>query len=446
MKPSLADLTAWDVQHVWHAFTQMAEYEPLFIERAAGCWLYDIHGNKYLDGVSSLWCNVHGHNHAYINQAIRNQLEKVAHVTSLGLSNSTTTQLAKKLVDRTNGHWQHLFFSDSGATAVEVALKMAFQYWRQCTPAEPQRNKFIAFEAAYHGDTLGSVSVSGVARFHAMFKPLLFNPIRLPLPQVTDNSLAAQLCGEILTQLEQCLLQHAHEVAALIMEPLVQCAAGMVMHPPGLLRGIRELTHRYNVLMIADEVAVGMGRTGTFLACEQEQVLPDFVCLAKGLSGGYLPVAATLTTTEIWNAFLGTYEDSRTFFHGHTYGGNALGCAAALATLEVFQQEATLEHLPEKIGRIKQHLTNLSQRKYVGNTRQCGMLAAFELMDTATEQAFPWQAKKGLAVCKQALAEQLWLRPLGNTMVIMPPLAISLEEIDILFAAVEKSLEREFGY
>jgi adenosylmethionine---8-amino-7-oxononanoate aminotransferase len=447
MPPTLEELIAWDRRHVWHAFTQMAEYEPRLIDRAEGCWLIDTDGKRYFDGVSSLWCNVHGHRHPHIDAAIRQQLERVAHVTSLGLSNPTTIQLAHALAELAPAGLEHVFFSDSGASAVEVALKMAFQYWQQCPQPQPQRTKFLAFDAAYHGDTLGSVSVGGVARFHAMFEPLLFEVIRAPLPdgyRLPPGVAASAATTHYLQQLEALLQTHGDQLAAVVMEPLVQCAAGMVMHPPGFLRGVRELTERYGVLLIADEVAVGMGRTGTMFACEREGVTPDLLCIAKGLTGGYLPVAATLATTEIWQAFLGCYEDSRTFFHGHTYGGNPLGCAAALATLEVFAQERTLEQLVPKIARLTEHVQRLATLPYIANVRQCGFLAAFDLVDPTTGQPFPWERKKGLQVCEQAWQAGLWLRPLGSVLYLMPPLAASLAEIDGMCEKLAVALQRSF--
>lgn len=444
MIPSLDDLSRWDREIVWHAFTQMAEYEPLLIERAEGCTLIDVQGNRYLDGVSSLWCNVHGHRHPTIDAAIREQLDRVAHVTSLGLSNPTTIKLAKRLVDLAPEGLNHVFFSDSGASAVEVALKLAFQYWRQREDPQPQRNKYLAFDAAYHGDTLGAVSVGGVARFHAMFEPLLFTPVRLPTPDsyhLPQGVTLENATAHYLAQLEASLREHGNELAAVVIEPLVQCAAGMVMHPPGYLRGVRELTRQHNVLLIADEVAVGFGRTGTMFACEQEEVSPDLLCLAKGLTGGYMPVAATLATSEIWRAFLGRYEESKSFFHGHTYGGNPLGCAAGLATLQVFDDEQTLARLPAKTKRLAQHLQRISQHPHVGNVRQRGLIAGIDLVqDKATMTPYPWEEKRGLQVCKQALRHGVWLRPLGSVLVVMPPLAISLDELDEICLALERSI------
>src|SRR5262245_1175405 len=345
---TIDELREWDRTHVWHAFTQMAEYEPLLIERARGCTLVDIDGREYIDGVSSLWCNVHGHRHPKLDAAIREQLGKVAHVTSLGLGNPTTALLARRLAEIAPPGLTHVFFSDSGATAVEVALKMAFQYWRQCRQPQPARTKYLCFDDAYHGDTIGSVSLGGVSRFSEMFQPLLFDVVRLASPglyRLPPGVTRDTACGHHLGLLERALREHGKELAAVVIEPLVQAAAGMVTHPPGFLRGVRELTRRYGVLLIADEVAVGVGKTGRMFACEHEDVVPDLLCIAKGLTGGYLPVAATLANDEIYGGFLGRYEESKTFFHGHTYGGNPLGAAAALATLEVFEEEHTLERL-----------------------------------------------------------------------------------------------------
>jgi len=340
---------------------------------------------------------------------------------------------------------RHVFFSGDGSSAVEVALKMAFQYWRQCPTPRPAKTKYVAFGEAYHGDTLGSVSVGGVAHFHDMFRPLLFDVLRLPMPDsyrlpsgVTRETAAAHY----LQQLEAVLATHHAEIAALVIEPLMQCAAGMVQHPAGLLRGVRALTRKYDVLMIADEVAVGFGRTGKLFACEHEQVAPDFLCLGKGLTGGYLAMAATLTTDSIWQAFLGSFAQSKTFFHGHTYGGNPLAAAAAVATLDVFDEEQTLEHLAPKIARLAQHLERIAQLPQVGDVRQCGLMAGIELVrDRATREPFPSAERRGQRVCQFALTQGVWLRPLGNVVVIMPPLAISLDELDLICEVVHRGLE-----
>lgn len=440
MTESRYDLERWDREIVWHAFTQMAEYEPLLIDRAHGCWLVDLEGREYLDGVSSLWCNVHGHVHPRLNAAIRQQLDQVAHVTSLGMSNPTTVRLAKRLVELAPDGLGHVFFSSDGSSAIEVALKMAFQYWRQCPNPGPQKTKYIAFGDAYHGDTLGSVSVGGVDLFNEIFRPLLFDVIRLPSPtcyRMPPGVTQETACDHYLQQLERCLAEHHEQIAALIIEPLVQGAAGMVVHPRGLLTGIRRLTQQYGVLMIADEVAVGFGRTGRMFACEHEQVTPDLLCVGKGLTGGYLPMAATLTTGDVWQAFLGSYAEARTFFHGHTYGGNPVAAAVSLASLEVFDEERTLEQMPAKIERLAAHMKRIADLEHVGDVRQCGLMAGVELVrDRETAEPYPWQQQRGIRACRHALQQGVWLRPLGNVIVIMPPLSITLDELDRIGQAV----------
>lgn len=447
--PAKDDLLDWDRRHVWHAFTQMAEYEPLVLVEGQGCRVRDIDGRWYIDGVASLWCNVHGHRHPRIDAAVREQLDRVAHVTNLGASNPAAIRLARRLVEIAPAGLEHVFFSDDGATAVEAALKMAFQYWRQRPDPRPDKTCYLALAGAYHGDTLGSVSVGGVEQFHAMFAPLLFECLRVPAPDTyrTPPGVAPeQLADHYLAGVEAVLRERHRRIAALVVEPLVQCAAGMIVHPPGYLRGLRDLTRRYDVLLIADEVAVGMGRTGRMFACEHEQVAPDLLCLAKGLTGGYLPLAATLATDEIYRAFLGRYEEDRTFFHGHTYGGNPLGAAAALATLDVFEEERTLEGLPPKIARLAEHLERIARLEHVGHVRQRGLIAGIELVrDPATKEPFPRAEKRGLRVCAHARREGVLLRPLGNVVVIFPPLAISLEKLDQVCGVVERGIEGEMG-
>lgn len=443
-EPTKEQLREWDRSIVWHAFTQMAEYEPLIFERGEGCYLFDIDGNRLLDGVSSLWCNVHGHRHPRLDAAICEQLTRVAHVTNLGASNPTTIALAKRLRDLAPPGLEHVFFSDSGATAVEIALKMAFQYWRQRSDPRPEKTCYLALGEAYHGDTLGAVSVGGVEKFHAMFRPLLFETLRAPLPDTyrfPAGAPADDLCGYYLGQLEAVLREHHRRIAAMIVEPLMQCAAGMVRHPDGYLRGVRELTRKYEVLLIADEVAVGFGRTGRMFACEHEGVSPDLFCVGKGLTGGYLPVAATLATDEIYAAFLGTYAQSKTFYHGHTYGGNPLGAAVAMATLDVFEEEQTLERMQPKIARLAEHLARIARLPQVGDVRQCGLIAGIELVqDKATKTSFPWQERRGHRVCEAIRRQGVWLRPLGNVVVILPPLSISLEELDRICLTAEAAL------
>lgn len=447
--PSAEQLRDWDRQYHWHPFTQMQEYEPLVIQSAEGCRLIDVDGREFIDGVSSLWCNVHGHRHPKLNAAIREQLDKVAHVTSLGLSNPVVIELAKRLVEITPDGLDYAFFSDSGASAVEVAVKMALQYWQQCENPKPKKKRYISFGQAYHGDTIGMVSLGGVPRFHEIYGPLLFEPIRLPSPAtypLPEGVTKEQLTQHYLGQLEKVLEEHHEEIAALIIEPLVQGAAGMVMQPDGYLSGVRELTKRYDVLMIADEVAVGMGRTGRMFACENEDVHPDLMCIAKGLTGGYLPVSATMASCEIYDAFLGSHGESRTFFHGHTYAGNPLGCAVALASLDLFEEEKTLENLQPKISRLSEHLEQIAGHPHVGDIRQRGFMVGIELVasksgeDAGGHTPYPWELGIGNQVCRKILEHGVWLRPLGNVIVIMPPLAISMEELDCICKAARDAI------
>src|ERR671914_1149802 len=330
------NLAAADRAHLWHPFTQQrgwSEEEPLIVEAAEGTDLIDIHGRRYIDGVSSLWCNVHGHRHPRIDAAVREQLDSVAHTTLLGLSHRPGIELARELARLAPPGLTRVFYSDSGSTATEIALKMAFQFWRQ--RGEERRTKFVALRMAYHGDTIGSVSVGGIELFHSLYRPLLFDTLKAEPGDV----------GEM----ERLLRRHRGEVAAVIMEPLVQGAAGMLVHPEGYLRAVRELCDRHDVLLILDEVATGFGRTGRMFACEHEDVAPDLLCLAKGITGGYLPLAATLASGEIYEGSLGEHEEFRIFFHGHPYPGNPLACAAGIASLDVFREERTLERLSGKI-------------------------------------------------------------------------------------------------
>ncbi|MEX0668849.1 MAG: adenosylmethionine--8-amino-7-oxononanoate transaminase [Pirellulales bacterium] len=442
--PPAADLLRrWDREHVWHAFTQMQEYEPLLIEQGEGCWLVDTDGRRYLDGSASMWCNVHGHRHQRLDAALAAQAGKVAHTTNLGLSNATTVEFARRLVEVSPPGLEKVFFSGDGSSAIETALKMAFQYWTQSEPPQPNRTRFVAIGEAYHGDTLGAIGVGGVDRFTAMFAPLTFETIRVPSPggPCPHTGNPPPSLAESLATVERVFTEHAGTVAALIMEPLVQAAAGIYVHPRGFLRGVADLCRKHDVLLILDEVAVGFGRTGTMFACEQEDVSPDFLCLAKGLTAGYLPMAATLTTERVWNAFLGAFTDRRTFFHGHTYGGNPLAAAVGLASLDVFHDERVLESLPPKIERLRGHVERISRLAHVGGVRQCGLLAGFDLVaDKATAAAYPWQEKRGMRACLAARKHGALLRPLGDVVVIMPPLSITLDEIDILAAATEAGI------
>jgi adenosylmethionine-8-amino-7-oxononanoate aminotransferase len=440
-------LLDWDCRHYWHAFTQMAEYEPLVIARATGCRLVDIDGREYLDGTSSMWCNVHGHAHPRIDAAVREQLDRVAHCTSLGMGCDTTIRLAKRLADVAPGNLEHVFFSSDGSSAIEVALKAAFQYWQQRQEPRPQKTKYIALGEAYHGDTIGSASVGGIARFQGIFGPLLFDVIRAPVPdprKLSAGTTPEAATEHFLGQLVELLEAHHEQVAALVIEPLVQFAAGMVMHPPGYLRGVRDLTRRYDVLLIADEIATGFGRTGTMFACEQEDVVPDFLCVGKGLTGGYLPMSATLTHDGIYEAFLGGFQEQRTLYHGHTYGGNPLAAAAALASLDLFDEEQTLTRLQAKVDRLAEHLCTLAEHPHVATTRQRGLVGALELTpNKVTGQPYPAAERRGWQVCREALRHGVWIRPLGDVLYVAPPLAIATDELDFLMDTLAAAVGKQ---
>ncbi|MGZ4201394.1 MAG: adenosylmethionine--8-amino-7-oxononanoate transaminase [Thermoleophilaceae bacterium] len=413
-------LAADDRRYLWHPFTQQRAWEreqPLIVERAEGTDLIDTDGRRYIDGVSSLWCNVHGHGHPRINEAVREQLDAVAHTTMLGLSHPPAIRLARRLVEQAPPDLTRVFYSDSGSTATEIALKMAFQYWRQ---RGEQRTRFVSLREAYHGDTIGSVSVGGIDLFHTMYRPLLFDTLTAEPGDAAD--------------MERLLTEHAGDVAAVIVEPLVQGAAGMIVHPEGYLRAVRELCDRHGVLLICDEVAVGFGRTGRMFACEHEGVSPDFLCLAKGITGGYLPLAATLATERVYEGFLGEHEEFRTFFHGHTYTGNPLACAAALATLDVFDEERTLERLQPQIELLGRLLEPVAELPMVAEVRRRGFMCGVEL------RGFPVEARMGHRVALEARRRGAIIRPLGDVVVLMPPLAIAEAELERLVVILWESI------
>jgi len=390
------------------------------IERAEGTDLFDDAGRRYIDGVSSLWCNVHGHRHPLIDAALREQLDRVAHSTMLGLTHPGAAELAARLTAIAPPGLERVFFSESGSTAVEIALKMAFQYWHQVEGDACKRTRFVTLEGAYHGDTLGSVSVGGIDLFHGAYGPLLFKTYRV-----------APGDGR---RLERLLDLHAREIAAVVVEPLVQGAAGILVQPPGFLRLARELTAAHGVPLIADEVATGFGRTGTMFACEQERVAPDFLCLGKGLTGGYLPLAATLATERIYEGFLGRPEDGRTFFHGHTFTGNPLGCAAAIASLEVFEREETLLRLQPKIRLLGELLDGVGGMPEVAEVRGRGFMAGIDLGEHDPA------LRIGHRVTLAARERGAIVRPLGDTVVLMPPLSISKQDLARLVEIVADSI------
>ena len=445
--PTPSQLTKWDQQYVWHPFSQMQEWEqeePLIIEKAKGAYVYDIHGKKYLDGTSSIWVNLHGHRHPTIDKAIRAQLGKVAHSTLLGAASPPSIVLAKELIKLAPKGLARVFYSDDGSTAVEVALKMAIQYWQQQSPPAKKKKKFVRLDLAYHGDTAGSMSVGGVTLFHERFKPLLVHTISIDAPYCYRCPLKVEYPScqlACLDPLEKVLASQHKEIAGVIIEPMVQAVAGMIKQPPGYVTRVRDLCTTYNVLMIADEVATGFGRTGNMFACNHEKVTPDLMAVAKGLTGGYLPLAATLTTEKIYQAFLGDYDEFKTFFHGHSYTGNALGCAAALANLEIFRTEKTLAKVRTNSRLLQQLLKPLRTLPMVGDIRQTGMMVGIELVkNKETREPIPLTARVGHQVAMKCRNHGLLIRPIGNIVVLMPPLNSSVKELRLMASVLYRSL------
>jgi adenosylmethionine-8-amino-7-oxononanoate aminotransferase len=446
-----------DRKYIWHPFTQMKEWveeKPIIISEGRDCFIKDVYGRWYLDGVSSMWVNIFGHRKKEIDEAIREQLGKISHSTLLGLSNVPAIRLAERLVDLVRQSLNpgnltgdeaglcKVFYSDNGSTAVEVALKIAFQYWKH--KGAHGRNAFVSLANGYHGDTIGAVSVGGVDIFHKAFGPLLFKSYRAPSPYCYRCELGREPtdCGlACLEKMEDIFRTHRDEIAALIIEPLIQAAGGMITSPPGYLKGVRELCTRYGILMIADEVATGFGRTGKMFACEHEDVVPDLICLSKGITGGYMPLAVTLSTQEIYDAFLGEFRDLKTFFHGHSYTGNPLACAAAGACLDLFEEEETLLHLREKIDMLEEWLRETMDLKQVGDVRNAGFMAGIELVkDKQTKEPYDWADKMGWRVAYAARDRGVFIRPLGNVVVVMPPLTISVRNLRQLLKVIRESV------
>jgi adenosylmethionine-8-amino-7-oxononanoate aminotransferase len=441
-----ATLVAWDHQHLWHPFTQMRDWldeEPLVVAAAEGCTLIDTSGRRYLDGVSSLWCNVHGHRHPRLDAALRDQIDRVAHTTLLGLGSVPSIELAHELMRIVPPGLTRVFYSDAGATAVEAALRIALQY--QQLRGATRRTRFASLVEGYHGDTLGAVGIGYSETFHRFVADAVLPAVRLTPPHVfrwqhgmgDEAALAAAF-----DDAEAALAANASHLAALVVEPLVQGAAGIWIHPPAYLRRLAELARHHGMLFVADEVATGFGRTGTMFACEQAGVTPDLLCIAKGLSGGYLPLAATLATEDVFAAFLAPYEDFRAFFHGHTFTGNALACAVALASVRLFEEERTLERLGPVIARLHERLEGeVAPLPHVGDVRQQGVMVGIELVAARDGRvAYPSAARMGQRVIRAARRRGVVIRPLGNVIVLMPPLAISLAELDRLIDATRDAI------
>jgi adenosylmethionine-8-amino-7-oxononanoate aminotransferase len=446
MTPSYKDLKTWDHTYLWHPFTQMQEWlaeDPVIISQGHGNYLIDVHGNRYLDGVSSLWCNVHGHTHPDLNAAIAEQLDQLAHSTLLGLANVPSILLAKKLVEIAPPGLTRVFYSDAGATAVEIALKLAFQYWQ--LRGLTQKQKFASLVEAYHGDTLAAMSVGYSEVFHHYYRPILSSTFRLTPPHVfrfyqgmpeSEATLAA------IAEARDVLTAHHHEIAALIVEPLMQGAAGMWTHSVSYLQALREIATQLDILLICDEVATGFGRTGRMFACEHAEVQPDLMCVAKGITGGYLPLAATFTTEPIFSAFLAPYDEFKAFFHGHTYTGNPLACAAALASLAIFERDQVIAKLAPKIELLTQRLqADFVPLPHVADIRQWGLMVGIELMqDPARKIAYPTKARLGVQVIKAARQHGVIIRPLGNIIILLPPLSITEEELHRLLDVTRNAI------
>lgn len=439
-------LARLDKKYIWHPFTQMREWTAdsmVIIESGKGSYLVDTGGKKYLDGVSSIWCNVHGHGVPEIDRAVRRQLASIAHSTFLGLSNEPAIRLSQELIEMAPRGLSKVFYSDSGSEAVEIALKMSFQYWQH--RGKRKKRRFLHFVNAYHGDTIGSVSVGGIDLFHRIFKPLLFRSIVAPAPDrfherfQGSEEAYARVCSR---RVEKILRRHREEIAAMVLEPVIQGAAGMITHPAGFLKEMRRLADRYGVLLVLDEVATGFGRTGRMFACEHEGVSPDILCLAKGLTAGYLPLAATLTKEKIYQAFLGEYEEFKTFFHGHTYTANPLACAAALANLNYFRRHAVLKKSKRQILHLSRQLENFWDLRHVGDIRQAGMMVGIELVeDRLRRRSFPLERKIGMRVSEGARKRGVIIRPLGNVIVLMPSFSFTFDQMTRLCRAVYESID-----
>ncbi len=433
-------------KHLWHPFTQMKQWmteDPLFIERGEGNYLIDIEGKRYLDGVSSLWTNVHGHNKQEINDAITKQIGKISHSTMLGLANVPATELAKRLAEISPGKLNKIFYSDSGATAVEIGLKMAYQYWRQREKPVPSKTRFITLSGAYHGDTIGSVSLGGIDLFHKIFSHLLFETYSFPCPNFhgSDFSTPEECMNNSLKVFESVLRQHHSEIIGLFIEPYVQGAAGMIVYPKGFMKSLYSVCRKYEILFIVDEVATGFGRTGRMFACEEDDLEPDIMSVAKGLSGGYLPLAATITTDEIFDAFLGEYDEFKAFYHGHTFTGNPLACAAALASLDLFNKEMTIKNLGQKIELLDELLAPVKELTHVGDVRQKGFMVGIELAEVKSDRKrYAVKERMGHKVCMEARKHGVIIRPLGDVVILMPPLSITPEELRLLTNVVRDSI------
>ncbi|HDP89496.1 MAG TPA: adenosylmethionine--8-amino-7-oxononanoate transaminase [Thioalkalivibrio sp.] len=439
-------ITQRDLRHVWHPCTQMKDHEqlPLIpIRRGAGVWLEDYDGNRYIDAVSSWWVNLFGHANPRINAALRDQLEQLEHVILAGFTHEPVVRLSERLVKITPEGLDHCFYADNGSSAVEVALKMSFHYWRNV--GNRKKTRFVCLSNSYHGETLGALAVGDVALYKETYEPLLLQAITVPGPDCYHRE-PGQSCAEharvMFEHMERTLAEQGEEICAVIVEPLVQCAGTMRMYDPEYLRLLRAACDSYGVHLIADEIAVGFGRTGTLFACEQADISPDFMCLSKGLTGGYLPLSVTLTTGKVYEAFYDEYTNLTAFLHSHSYTGNPLACTAANATLDIFEQDNVIENNRRLAQVMKEATAHLNDHPHVAEVRQTGMILAVELVkDKATREPFPWQERRGLRIYQHALANQALLRPLGHVSYLMPPYVIDEEQIHHLAKVMHEGID-----
>lgn len=440
------ELNQRDKAVLWHPCTQMQDHErlpPIPIKRGDGVWLEDYSGQRYLDAISSWWVNLFGHCNPRISQAVKQQVDQLEHVLLAGFSHAPAITLAERLVAITPPGLTRCFYADNGSAAVEVALKMSFHYWRNCGQAK--KTKFISLANGYHGETLGALAVGNVELYKTTYAPLLMEIIVAPSPDCFQRAPGESWAGcsrRAFDGMAALLAEHADEVCAVIVEPLVQCAGNMRMYDPVYLRLLREACHRHHVHLIADEIAVGFGRTGTLFACEQAGISPDFLCLSKGLTGGYLPLSAVLTTEDVYAAFYAEYTTLKAFLHSHSYTGNPLACAAALATLDIFETDPVLERNGELARALRAATAPFAEHPRVGEVRQTGMILAIEMVrDRTTREPYPWQERRGLRVYQHALTRGVLLRPLGNVIYFMPPYVITPEQIALLAEVAWEGIE-----
>ncbi|WP_312518076.1 adenosylmethionine--8-amino-7-oxononanoate transaminase [Stutzerimonas nitrititolerans] len=426
-----------DLAVLWHPCTQMKDHEqlPLIpIRRGEGVWLEDFDGKRYIDAVSSWWVNVFGHANPRINQRIKDQLDQLEHVMLAGFSHQPVVELSERLVALTPPGLERVFYTDNGSTGIEVALKMSFHYWRNS--GQPAKQRFVTLTNSYHGETVAAMSVGDVALFTDTYKPLLLDTFKVPSPDCylrPEGMSWEEHSRNMFAHMERTLAEHHREIAAVIVEPLIQGAGGMRMYHPVYLKLLREACDRHDVHLIHDEIAVGFGRTGTMFACEQAGITPDFLCLSKALTGGYLPMAAVLTTDKLYQAFYDDYSTLRAFLHSHTYTGNPLACAAALATLDIFEQDNVIEANKALAARMATATAHLADHPHVAEVRQTGMALAIEMVaDKARKTPYPWQERRGLKVYQHALQRGALLRPLGSVVYFLPPYTITEEQIDLL--------------